>query len=184
MGTHTVEGCVTAEEIQSGARGGCSSGARREGQECVIPATPVAIPACGCCSMCGEEGCGHSRITPLGTPGRHSQHSAAVGEQRSVLALPVAGHGRCHRARLAPLHANSQLGCVQCKHGAGNTNSRLAQAGCAGARWPWARFSPSSSLAGSKCHHCQSHFQRAWVGTGWTWGKWCGATSPCSILLP
>lgn len=80
-----------------GQEGAASGGAHGKSQE---RNRAAAIPVCtghlhglrwvsGCCSMCGEEGWGHSRITLPGTGRWHGQHGAASGEQRPVLALPV-----------------------------------------------------------------------------------------------
>jgi len=81
-----------------GQEGAAGVGLTAKGQECVRAAAilvgrghPHGLwKASGCCSMCGEEGCGHSHITLLDTGRWLSQHGAASGEQRPVLALPAA----------------------------------------------------------------------------------------------
>lgn len=116
--THAGEGCVTAEEIQSGARGGCGSGARRKGRECVRVA---AIPARG------EEGCGRSRVAPphtgMARPARRYRGGAAPRAcSASGRTRPVSPGS----ARSAPCKQPGGLCAVQTRRG---HHKQLAGAG-------------------------------------------------------
>ena len=162
---------------QEGAAGGRAHG---KGQERVRAA---AMPACGghlrglrwdsgCCSMCREEGCGHSCITLPGTGRWHGQHGAAGGEQCPVLALPAA----CllppspGLAPLAPCKQTAGLCAVQTRRQATQTPSQQGRL-VLEPTGPGQDSAPGAARRRARHHDGQSHVlgERGWARAG-PWG--------------
>lgn len=164
-----------------GQEDAASGGSHGKGQECIRAAAVLVCGGClhelqqvsGCCSVRREEGCGHSRITLPGLGRWHNQHSAARGEQRPMLALPVAcpPPPSLGPAPLAPCKQTAGLCAVQTRWQATQTPSQHGRV-CAGTHWPRGRIQPQEWAQVQAPPQQKSRFGGVWVGTHWSLGCW------------
>lgn len=114
----------------------------------------------------------HSHITVPGTGARHGQDGAAGGEQRPVLALPVA----CPPppspglAPSAPCKQRAKLCAMQTRRQATQTPGQHRRV-VLELTGPRQDLASGAAWRGTRCHHGQSHIsgERGWAGAG-PWG--------------